>query len=88
MSFIIYRFVVCVAIDFVCRYFMFIIDYFIDKVSRKIFKKFLCALALFPIVKSVQLPWALPLGGCPKSLGKADRVLIRDCGHSLSGVCR
>ena len=37
------------------------------KVSREIFKN-LCALALFPS-KSVHLPWALPLGVCPRSLG-------------------
>ena len=57
----------CVAIDFVCRYDYYYFDYFIDKVSREIFNN-LCALALFPS-ESVHLPWALPLGGCPKSLG-------------------
>ena len=36
------------------------------KVSREISK--FCALALFPS-KSVHLPWALPLGGCLRSLG-------------------
>ena len=46
-----------------------IFDYFIDKsFKREIFIKFLCALALFPS-KSVHLPWALPLGGCLRSLG-------------------
>ena len=39
----------------------------LTKVSREIFK-ILCALALFPS-KSVHLPWALPLGVCPRSLG-------------------
>ena len=56
------------------------------KFQEEIFKN-LCALALFPS-KSVHLPWALPLGGCLRSLGEAMRALIRDCGHSLSGVCR
>ena len=59
----------------------------LTKVSKEIFKIFSCALALFPS-KSVHLPWALPLGGCLRSLGEAMRALIRDCGHSLSGVCR
>ncbi len=47
-----------------------IIDYFIEKsFKREIFVKFSCALALFPIVRVFHLPWALPLGGCPMSLG-------------------
>jgi len=44
-----------------------IIDYFIDKVSREIFKNFVCTCTLPR--KSVHLPWALPLGGCLRSLG-------------------
>ncbi len=67
---IIYRFVVCVSGNlFVCRYDYYYFDYFIDKsFKREIFIKIFVCTCTLPR-KSVHLPWALPLGGCPRSLG-------------------
>ena len=57
----------CVAIDLFAAMIIVISIILLTKFQER-FSKFPCALALFPS-KSVHLPWALPLGGCPMSLG-------------------
>ena len=58
---------VCVAIDLFAAMIIVISIILLIKVSKEIFKIFVCTCTLPR--KSVHLPWALPLGGCPKSLG-------------------
>jgi len=70
--------------------FIVLIDYhyywlFYSIKSQESFCKF--AYFALPKSKSVRLPWAFPFGVYLWSLQDYWLGLIRDCEHSLSGVC-